>query len=204
MTTVLEPVRERFAELVASMSARDRSLLVGLLAFLVIAVGGGAWWLGRSALGDVRSRISQREDTVALLNGLASDNEEAAAQVKSIEDELRKSAGQDLPSFVEKAAEKTGISANLQGVREKQVSTEGTLEEKTYTVEVTKISLQQLTDFLYEVETGGYPLKVRSMKTKAITASGVKVLNVSMEVSAFRLLEAAAPAAPEAAPETTP
>jgi type II secretory pathway component PulM len=200
ISTVMDPMRARFGELVASMSARDRTLFLGLVAFLVIVLGGGAWWLGRSFLGNLTSRITQREETVALLTGLASDQDEAAAQVKIIEDELRQSAGQDLPSFIEKGAEKVGIAANLQGVREKQVSTEGTLEEKTYTVEVSKISLQQLTDFLYEVETGGYPLKVRTMKTKTMTAAGVKVLNVTMEVSAFRLLEAETPAPEEATP----
>jgi cell division protein FtsB len=189
--TMVEPVRERFAELVATMSPRDRRLFVGLIVFVLVVLFGGAWWVGRSVLADVRSRVDQREETLGLLNGLASDQTEAAEKVATIEAELRKNEGQDLPSFIEKSAEKAGIASNLQGVREKQVVTEGSLEEKTYTVEITKILLPQLTDFLYAIETDGYPLRVRSMKTKATTVQGVKMLAVSMEISAFRLTDAA-------------
>ncbi len=194
MTTVVEPVRARFSEIVASMSARDRVLLLGLVGFGLLSLLGGGWWLGRSILSDLQGRIDDRESAVALLSGLASDQEEAAAEVARIEADLQKSADQDLPSFIEKAAEKNGISTNLQGVREKQVTTEGRLEEKSYTVEVTKLTLQQLTDFLYAVETGDYPLRVRTAKTRTTTVGGVKLLSLSLEISAFRLVEAVAPA----------
>jgi type II secretory pathway component PulM len=201
VTTVMDPLRERFSQLVASMSSRDRSLFIGLIVFFALTVLGGGWWVGRRALADLDGRIESREATLAQLKGLASDQEEAAKQVKSIEEELRKSSGQDLPSFIEKAAEQVGIATNLQGVREKQVTTEGTLEEKSYNVEVAKISLEQLTSFLYAVETGGYPLRVRSMKTKSLVAQGVKVLSVTLDISAFRLLDAGtAPPAEEATP----
>ncbi len=197
--TVVEPMRERFAELVATMSPRDRTLFVGLAIFVLLALLGGAWWVGRSVLADARSRVEQREETLALLNGLAADQTAAAAQVATIETELRKSNGQDLPSFIEKTAETVGIASNLQGVREKQIVTEGSLEEKTYSVEVTRILLPQLTQFLHALETGGYPLRVRSMKTKVVTTQGVKMLTVSMEISAFRLLDAGASASTEEA-----
>ena len=186
---MVEPLRERFSELVATMSPRDRRLFVGLIVFAVVTVLGGAWWISSSILEDAQSRVAQREETLGLLQGLAADQAEALAQVETIEAELRKSEGQDLPSFIEKAADKVGIASNLQGVREKQVVTEGSLEEKTYTVELSKIQLAQLTDFLYQVETGGYPLRVRTMKTKVVTAAGVKTLTVSLEISAFRLTD---------------
>ena len=196
--TILEPVRGRFAELVATMSSRDRALFLGLTVFVVLVLLGGGWWLGRTLVGDVESRVASREETLALLRGLAAENAAAAAQVESIEAELRKNAGEDLPSFIEKKAGEVGIAANLQGVREKQIITEGTLEERTYSVEVTKITLQQLTGFLYAIETDGYPLRARSTKVKSVTQQGVKLLNVSMEISAFKLTdEGTAAAAPE-------
>lgn len=192
----LEPVRARFSEAVAAMSPRDRKLLVGLAVFLTVAVLTGAWWLANGAIDDARSRVAAREEALAQVQTLAAEHEDAAAQVVRIEEELRKHATQDLPSFMEKSAAKVGIAGNLQGVREKEVATQGTLEEKTYGVELSRVTLQQLTDFLYEIETSGYPLRVRSTKTKTSTYQGAKVLNVSMEVSAFRLVEdrAAAPA----------
>ena len=188
----MNPLRERFNGVVASLSERDRRLLMGLIAFVMIATLGFGWWTARGLLGDAKGRVADREETLALVKGLGSDQGTAAAQVKAIEEELRKNAGQDLPAFMEKTASKIGISSSLAAVREKETSTEGTLEEKTYNVELSKMNVQQLTDFLYEVETGGYPLRIRSMKTKTVTTQGVKMLNISLEVSAFRLVEDAA------------
>lgn len=81
-------------------------------------------------------------------------------------------------------------------MREKGTTTEGTLEDKTYGVELSKLSLQQLVEFLHEVETSRYPLKIRNAKVKTQTLAGQKVLNVTLEVSAFRLVEAAAGGTP--------
>ncbi|MFN7145753.1 MAG: hypothetical protein ACK4YP_18405, partial [Myxococcota bacterium] len=153
VSTMMEPVRERFSELVATMSPRDRALFVGLVIFVLLALLGAGWWLGRSILGDVQSRVQAREEALATLEGLAAQNAAALEQVGEIEEELRRHAGQDLPSFIEKQAQGGGLSANLQGVREKQTITEGTLEEKVYTVELTKITLAQLTTFLHAIET---------------------------------------------------
>lgn len=185
----LNPVRDRFAEAVASMSARDRKLLAGLAVFGVVVVLGGTWWLGGGLVADARSRVSDREAALDQLTTMASQQADAVDQVENIEAELRKHASQDLPSFMEKSAQKTNLATNLSGVREKEVRTEGNLEEKVYSVEIAKVSLQQLVDFLHEIETSGYPLRVRSTKTKTVTVAGAKVLNVSMEVSAFRLVE---------------
>lgn len=190
--SLLQPVKSRFGELVATMSERDRKLFVFLIVFGVMVVLSGGWWLGGRYVKDLNSRIADRESTLGLLNGLAAEQENAAGQVVKIEDQLKKNAGQELSAFLEKAAQHTNISASLKGVRNKSTTVEGTLEEKLYTVELERVTVQQLTDFLYEMESSGYPLKVRSTHLKTLTAAGVKVLNVSMEVSAYRLIEAAA------------
>lgn len=196
MTRLIENLRGRFGDLVASMTPRDRRLFVGLVIFVYIAVVGGVFWLGRAQLRDLQSRVADREQTLTLVKTLAADEAEGRDQVKTIEEELKRNATQDLPSFMEKATQKLGMSAQLLGVREKGTTTEGTLEEKTYGVELSKLTLQQLVDFLHEVETTRYPLKIRSTKVKTQTIGGQKVLNVSLEVSAFRLVEAAVEATP--------
>ena len=196
MSRFVETVRGRFGDLVASMTPRDRKLFVGLVVSVYVALVGAAFWFGRAQLRDLQARVTDREDTLTLVKLLAADEAEGRGQVKTIEDELRRNSTQDLPSFMEKAAQKTGISAQLQGVREKGTSTEGTLEEKTYGVELAKLTLQQLVEFLHEVETARYPLKIRSTKVKSQTFGGQKVLNVTLEVSAFRLVEAATESAP--------
>lgn len=186
MDRFLGPLKARFSELVATMSPRDRKLFVGLVVGAYAVLLGGLWWFASGTLDDQASRIATQENNVAQLAGLAADETAAADKVTQINDQLRKYSDQDLPSFLEKSGQKVGVTA-LQ-MRERQVITEGEIEEHTFSVDVSKVSLDQLVSFLYEVETAGYPLKIRSMKTKVVTVSGAKLLNVSMEVSSFRLV----------------
>lgn len=183
-------VKERFAQLVATMSPRDRALFMGLVLLVYGAILGGVWWFGRGMLRDVHSRVDDEQETLAMLNGLASDQEGAAADVARIETELKKNATTDLSTFVEKAAQKIGVGTSLQ-VRERETAEDGNLQSKTYSVEVQKVTLQQVKDFLYELEGTGYPLKITGARFKTTTQAGAKVLNVSLDVTAYKLIEAA-------------
>ncbi len=55
-----------------------------------------------------------------------------------------------------------------------------------FTVTLNDISLQQLSEFLYEAEASGYPLKIRNTKVKTHTKKDEKLLQVNMDISAFR------------------
>jgi type II secretory pathway component PulM len=199
MDRLLSPVKARFGELVASMTPRDRRLFVGLVVGLYAVMIVGLGWLAKGVLDDLESRIQSQEETNALVAGLAGDEETAKGLIEKINGQIEKFKDQDLQAFVEKSAQNVGMSSNLQAVRARQVITEGEIEEHTYTVDVSKVSLQQLVELLYEVETSGYPLKIRSMKTRVVTVSGTKMLNATLEVSAFKLL-LAEPAATEEKP----
>lgn len=196
MSRLMEVARGRFGDLVATMTPRDRRLFVGLVVFVNVVIVGGLFWFGRGVLADLESKVDDREQTLSLVTALAAEQSTGAEEVERIEEELRRNSTQDLPSFIEKAAQQVGISAQLQGVREKGTTTVGTLEEKTYGVELSRLSLQQLVDFLHAIEAARYPLRVRTTKVKTLTTAGVKALNVTLEVSAFRLVDAATGATP--------
>ena len=184
-------IKERFSQLVATMSQRDRALFMGLVLLVYGSVLGGFWWFGKGILRDTHSRVNDEEQTLATLSGMAADQAAAAADVERIESELKKHEGTDLSTFVEKSAQKIGVSPTLQ-VRERETSEDGNLQSKTYSVEVQKVTLQQVKDFLFELESNGYPLKITGARFKTTTQAGIKVLNVSLDVTAYKLLEAAA------------
>lgn len=187
--TFFVPVRTRFAGLVADMSPRDRNLFLGLIVSAGLAVLGGAAWGGKSLLADLNSRIATKQAALAQLEEMEAEYAANAAKVVEIEATLRQNANQDLPSYVEKAAAKHGLTSNLKAVREKGVSNQGTLEVKSYTVELDKVSLGQLTDFLFEVETNGFPMRIRSSRMKASGAAGTRVLSATFEANAYSLNE---------------
>lgn len=198
-SALFEPVRSRFNALVAEMSPRDRALFVGLVLGAYFAAFFTAFWLATGILGDLRSRAALREDALARLTTLEAGYEANAGQVREIEATLRANASQDLPSFIEKAAGKAGVTDKLKGVREKAVDTEGNLEIKVYSIELDKVSLAETVDFLHETETGGYPLRIRTGRFKTTGAAGSRLLSVSLEAAAYRLTDEAPAAAPEGA-----
>lgn len=186
---VLGPVRTRFNDLVGNMSPRDRKLFGGLVVAMLLFVVGGMGWVAKGFLADLRARVDEHERSLAMIEGLADDYRKDSDDIGKIEEQLRKSGNQELSSFVEKAAGKIGIGENLKGVRERTAKTEGNLEEKSYNVDLDKVSLEQLTNFLYEIEATGYPLRIRSTRVRASGPPGSRVLTVTLELSAFRLVE---------------
>jgi hypothetical protein len=109
--------------------------------------------------------------------------------VAEIEEVLRQNESQDLPSFVEKAALKLGLGANLKAVKAKGTTTTGNIEEKAFTIEIDKVTVTQLTDLLFEMETTGYPLRIRSTRLKTSGPPGSRLLSGTLEVSRFKLDE---------------
>jgi type II secretory pathway component PulM len=204
----LAPAKTRFGELAATMSPRDRRLFVGLVVFLCGSVLAGAWWYLERSVASLDSRIIDREDKLDILDEMVAEFQAASETAGRIEEKLTEYAGQDLSAFIEATAKTTGIQQNLKGVREKGTSTEGSLERREYTVELDRVSLQQVTDFLYAIETSGYPLKIANAKFKTLTWGGQKVLQATFEVNAYSLPEAVAPSgaasAPAAEKEPTP
>lgn len=179
----------RAEEVLTDLSPRDRRLLVGLVcgASLVLVLG-LTWWMS-SRLNQLSDRLVGRQDTLRMVAALAEEQSTAVDRADDIEDELARHSNTNLSAFLEQAASRAGIEDMLDSVRENSSTSDGVLEDKLYSVELSKIDTAAFANFLYEVETAGYPLKIRSTKVKVSTRSGEKQLRVSMDVSAFSLVE---------------
>ncbi len=189
LTTRLRGLLDRIQDLLADMSPRDRALLLGLVGLsLVGAFGGALWWMS-STLSDLETRISDREDTLAAVQLAAAEYEVAADEAKAIEEQLKKHAGTDLSSYLEKAATTAKVKDKLKSVREKSSAVDGNIEEKLHTVSLNELTLDELTEFLYEVETSGYPLRIKTFRVKTRTRRGETSLNVDMDISAFQIID---------------
>jgi len=182
------PLQSRLEPLLDSLSPRDRMLLLGLSVFGgLLLIAGVGWWM-TSSLDGLRSDIDDRKEALAFVRQEIAEYEASQEQLILIEEELKKHEGTDFSAFMEKAAESADMKDQLSSVRPTSTTTVGSLEVKNYDVKVNRVSLPQFLDFLYQVETDGYPLRITNAKLKGVTVSGAKLLNVTLEVSAFRLL----------------
>ena len=185
----LEVLIDRIGELLEGLTPRDRALLLGLIGVAVVALTGGVvWWMNRS-LDEQGRRLADRAEMLQTVQQLSATYAADQQTAQEIEEKIRAFEGTDLPAFMEQAASRAELSDHLDGVKGKPPSTDGALEDTPYTVSLSNLSTEDLASFLYEIETAGYPLKVRTTTVRVRTRAGEKVLSVDLDVSAFRLLE---------------
>ena len=184
----IEEILDRIQDLLADMTPRDRQLLLGLTIALLVAIVAGSSYAMKKSLDTLELRVKERASDVQYVYTTAQEYADAQANLQVLEADLQKTSSVDLSAFLEQAAQKASIDSP-DSVREKSSTTEGNLEEKQFTVTLNDISLQQLSEFLYEAEASGYPLKIRTTKVKTKTKKDEKLLQVNMDISAFRAVQ---------------
>ena len=184
----IEVILDRIQDVLADMTPRDRTLLLGLTIAVLIALVAGSSYAMKSSLDTLETRVNDRANDVQYVYATAQEYADAQANLEVLEADLRKTSAVDLSAFLEQAAQKASIDSP-DSVREKASTIDGNLEEKQFTVTLNDISLQQLSEFLYEAEASGYPLKIRTTKVKTRTKKEEKLLQVNMDISAFRAVQ---------------
>jgi hypothetical protein len=184
-------VTARVDAILEGLAPRDRKLLIGLTLFALVVLVGGGFFVMSGSLSAKETQLGERRADLNYVEVLAADYEASQVTLEEIEAELRKSGGQDLSAFLEKAATEVKIAENLDSVREKNVVELGSLEQKNYNVTVSRITQDQAVDFLYEVEGGGYPLKITSANFKVVKVKGEKFVTLKLDIAAYRLIESA-------------
>ena len=190
--TRLQAVQDRILDILASMTSRDRRLALSLMGFMALVVmGGGLWWMN-GTLRSLSNRVGDLEERLHLVNVLAADQAAAEDEARAIAEALKANAGTDLSSFLEQAAATAAIKDKLDQVKEKSTATDGTIQEKVYAVSLKDLTLSELTSFLYEVETARYPLQIMTFKVKSRKKGDARILNVDMDVAAYKVVEESA------------
>lgn len=182
-----QPVIERIQDQLAGMTERDRRLLLGLAVFAVIViVGGGIWWM-KGSLDGLEAKVADRQETLRRVRVLGADYAETKAQAEEISAKIAEYEGTDLSAFLEQVADKSNVGDRLDAVRQKSSTDDGDLVETVYAVKLTRLLQDELASFLYEVESSGYPLRVRTLTVKSRKRGGEVMLNVDMDISAYKV-----------------
>jgi len=188
----LQTLSDRVTDAMGEMSPRDRKLLTGLLVVGVVAlIGGSGWWVN-GRLNDMQTRLDDRSETLRLIGVMAEDEKLNAEKAGQIEAELKRHSGTDLSTYMEQTAEKVGVRDRLDSVKEKQAIVDGNLEEKLYAVALSKLTVTEMSKLVKELESNGYPLKVRSLKLKTRNSGDEKLIDMNLDISAWRVVDDAA------------
>lgn len=186
-TDRLAPLADRARDQLASMSARDRRLLLGLGILGLLTVVFGGIFLMKGSLEAREGRVADRQETLRRVQLLAGEYATARAQAEKIEAKVAEHADTDLSAYLEQVAQRTNVSDRLDSVRQKSTTDDGDLQETTYAVSLSKLMQEELATFLYEMESSGYPLRVRTMTVKSRKRAEEVTLNVDLDISAYQL-----------------
>jgi hypothetical protein len=158
---------------------------------VVALIGGSGWWVN-GRLHDMQARLDDRSETLRLIGVMADDEKLNAEKAGQIEAELKRHSGTDLSTYMEQTAEKVGVRDRLDSVKEKQAIVDGNLEEKLYAVALSKLTVTEMSKLVKELESNGYPLKVRSLKLKTRNSGDEKLIDMNLDISAWRVVDDAA------------
>jgi len=171
----------------AGLSPRDRKFLLFLVGFMVLgSLSGSVVWMN-SSLKNLAGQVEYREDAIKRTKKMATEFQTNESRANEIAAKLEEHKGANLSAHLEKAAQSVGIADRLDSVKESSSSITGDLEEKLYTASLSKLSLEEATNFLYEIETSGFPLVVQSAKFKTRLRSQVREIKLTLSIAAYSL-----------------
>jgi type II secretory pathway component PulM len=187
----INALQAQLQDLLAGMSQRDRALFLGLTAFTIIAIVSGSLYMMSSQLSTIESRIDSRQNTLDIVRINLAEYEAAQEMGDTLQEELERHASTDLSAFLDKCAKEVNIEDKINKIDSTSKADDGVLLENRYAVRMSKLTESELANFLYEVETDGFPLQITQIEIQARKRGGELELNVDMSISAYQLSEGA-------------
>lgn len=179
----------RISAQVEALSTRDRRLLTAMASFGMIAFVTLFWYFLSGILDDRASRVIEAKKRLAVVQDLEQEYQKAAQQISSAESRLGAYTGQPFAAHAEKIAANNAVTEGLRAVQEAGSETVGSIRQTHYKVELKGISYGDANNFLYELETSGYPVTVQSARYKSVKRKDETLVDLSIEVVVSKLSE---------------
>jgi hypothetical protein len=171
------------------------------VAIVALSIVGGLGYLMRSSMNNLESMVEYREESLLQARKMAVEYQSNVETADLISTRLEEHRGANLSAYLEKTAQTVGISDRLDSVKETSSSQNGDLEEKLYSAQLSKLSLEDATNFIFEIENSGFPLVIKNARFKTRKSGGEKKVKLTLDIASYQLTTEA-PAPPEA--EATP
>lgn len=187
MTTLKIDLAARLAR----MTKRERVILgVGLVSFVLFVITLIGMWLS-SSLKTMERTVNDKAQKLEILMGQREKYEFAKLQRREIEDILQQGNAVQLIGAVESVAVEMGIAIDNMQPRGETVDQQARVREEKVEVNVRRITIDRLVDFLRQLEARSRTVAIRNLKINK-SFQQPDHLEVNFTVANFKPLEAAA------------
>ena len=182
-------IREKTRDSLASMTPRDRMLLLGTGVFLLLFVMAGSAFFMSQSLHELKSQIKESQNAYNTLKQEQGALASLRTSVLEYQEKINIHRDTDLSAFLSKSSQKAGISGKiLDRVREKSSSKSEFFTQKSYSVPLKEVSLSDFTSFLYEIETAGYPFEIQQCSIRTRKRGEEQKLRIELDIITYELI----------------
>jgi|LSQX01.2.fsa_nt_gb hypothetical protein len=165
----------------------DKKMLILIIIFVFVFEYKFIYMPGKKKLETVNKIVSQKQSDMELLEKLCSEYE---LTKKSEEDTLLKTAGSDfsLFSFLGKIIEEQNLEKNISSIKPLPIIEKESFLIEKIRISVDNVTLQQIYDFLYSIETSQNAIYVPEYRMKRNKEKEF-LLGVEMELLSIRAVD---------------
>jgi general secretion pathway protein M len=136
----------------------------------------------------INSRYMDIEEKEKKLNEIIAqkDRYREAEQAQRVFEQRLKSNNVNLFSFVEELSRKLQIDISDMNERNSPVQKGDKIQEQTLELNILKVSMDRLVDFMKELERSQYLIKIKKLKINTRFEKDTRTLNVNMVVATYK------------------
>lgn len=169
----------------------DRQKKMLMIAGAVLAVIMFLWVivLPRLGIGGIDAKIEAKEKELREMTRLYGNFEQVKRDFTRIDTQITRNSELSLQSELSAIAERLNIKQGVDSIISKARPKNDFYQEESVEIRLQKVTLEELTRLLYEIEQSPKVLRVRKLHIEG-RFDDANLLNVVMEVSTFKRLEA--------------
>ena len=136
----------------------------------------------------LEQKIENRPEVLAAIQGKLGSHGTTEIEVLALQQRLSNHSGSSLASFIERTSKAVEVEDRLKGVTSKQSTRDGDIETSRYSMTLKSLTLEELGDFIYAVETADYPVRIDTMKIHRSKKDDAVLLSPTFDLSAFSIV----------------
>ena len=177
---------EKISSLWNTLSRRDRRLMVVLVVGLTLFVGFFVVTGIRSRVRSLSTSVQSKQRDLNTINSMIADLEESRSRIEELEARLEGYGDFSVSGFLESTGDELKIADNIKGINDQGMTEGAFFAEHRYEVVLKKVTLEQLVNYMYKIQSAPQPLRIDRVVVRANTRNREE-LSANVEVVFSRL-----------------